>query len=142
MNGIEAVAVEGNVLAYIIRSDAKPAATGFITGDESSFQAGFVVYPRGGEVQPHVHLPVERNVLGTAEFILVRSGRCLVDVYSDERAVIATRELGPGDAILTLAGGHGFRMTEDTVLLEVKQGPFMPGRDKERFERHTDLTDE
>jgi hypothetical protein len=47
--------------------------------------------------------------------------------------LVATRELGPGDAVLTLAGGHGFRMTEDTVLLELKQGPFLAGRDKERF---------
>jgi hypothetical protein len=138
VNGIETLEVDGNVLGFVIRAGATPTSTGFITGDDANLQAGFVVYPRGGAVQPHVHLPVERSVIGTAEFILVRSGRCFVDVYSDQREIVATRELGPGDAILSLAGGHGFRMSEDTVLLELKQGPFLPGLDKERFERPGD----
>ena len=48
-------------------------------------------------------------------------------------ALVATRELLPGDIMLMVGGGHGFRMLEDTVLLEVKQGPYTGLDEKERF---------
>jgi hypothetical protein len=35
--------------------------------------------------------------------------------------------------MIMVGGGHGFRMTEDTVLLEVKQGPYPGVQEKERF---------
>jgi hypothetical protein len=40
--------------------------------------------------------------------------------------------LGPGDLAVLLDGGHAFEMLEDTVLLEVKPGPF-GGADDKRF---------
>ena len=83
-----------------------------------------MVYPAGGRVDAHVHLPVVRPVVGTSELLVVRSGRCFVDIYADDRRLVASRELGPGDAVLSVGGGHGFRMIEDTVLFEIKQGPY------------------
>jgi hypothetical protein len=32
-----------------------------------------------------------------------------------------------------VGGGHGFRIKEDTVLLEIKQGPYLGVDDKELF---------
>jgi hypothetical protein len=78
-------------------------------------------------------LPITRQVQGTNEVVMVRSGDCEVDIYDDRRVFVASRRLVKGDVILLLGGGHGFRMNEDTVLFEVKQGPYADGRDKERF---------
>jgi hypothetical protein len=65
---------------------------------------------------------------------VVQKGRCEVDVYDDTRTVVATRELEAGDILIAVRGGHGFRVVEDTVLLEIKQGPYPGhGSDKERF---------
>lgn len=135
MIGVEEVRAGSDVLAYVIRSHATAESTTFVTADEATLQTGFVVYPAEGEVTPHVHLPVDRHVIGTSEFLLVRRGSCFVDIYDAERQLVATRELQVGDAVLSLGGGHGFRMTEDTVLLELKQGPFVGGTEKERFSR-------
>ena len=65
--------------------------------------------------------------------IIVRRGRCEIDVYNDERQLVASREIRAGDIMLMVGGGHGFRMLEDTVLLEVKQGPYTGIDEKERF---------
>jgi hypothetical protein len=65
--------------------------------------------------------------------ILVKKGRCLLDIYNDERELVATRELSAGDLMLMVGGGHGFRMLEDTILLEIKQGPYTGVEEKERF---------
>jgi quercetin dioxygenase-like cupin family protein len=92
-----------------------------------------VVYPAGGEIARHTHRPLERHLVGTSEVLVVKAGHCLIDTYNDDRELVATRELHPGDVILMVGGGHGFRMLEDTVFLEIKQGPYTGLEEKERF---------
>lgn len=123
----------GVPLAYVVRAAEDPQQTTFVTPDEANLQVGFVVYPAGGEIARHEHRPIERTIRGTSEVLIVRSGCCELDVYDDARALVATRELRQGDVMVMVGGGHGFRLTEDTVLLEVKQGPYTGPDEKERF---------
>jgi len=120
-------------LAYIIRGDLMPSRTTFLTPPQFKQQVGFVVYPAGGEIQRHVHRPLSRHLVGTSEVLIVRRGRCEIDIYNDDRQLVATRELREGDIMLMVGGGHGFHMLEDTVFLEVKQGPYTGLDEKERF---------
>ena len=133
MEMVEHLTWNRKVLAYIIHGCFIPQSTVFLTPPEFKQQVGFVVYPAGGEIQRHDHRPLERNIIGTSEVLVVKCGRCEIDIYNDERQIVATRELGPGDIMLMVAGGHGFRMLEDTVLLEIKQGPYTGVDEKERF---------
>jgi hypothetical protein len=133
MEPIEHILWNGKPLAYIIRSELNPKKTTFLTPDEFKQQVGFVVYPAGGEIQRHVHVPLERHLVGTSEVLVVRRGRCEIDVYNNERELVATRQLQQGDIMLMVDGGHGFRMLEDTVFLEIKQGPYTGLDEKERF---------
>jgi mannose-6-phosphate isomerase-like protein (cupin superfamily) len=130
---IETIAYEGQDLAYIVHAGARPSETAYVTPPELNLQVGFVVYGKGQEILRHLHLPVERHIVGTMEVLVVRQGRCEVDVYSDARELAATRELRAGDVLIAVAGGHGFRALEDLVLLEVKQGPYPGVAEKERF---------
>ncbi len=130
---LEKIFWEDTCLAYIIRASFLPERTTFLTPPEYKQQVGFVVYPAGGEVKRHVHRPLERHLIGTSEVLLVRQGCCEVDIYNDEKKLVATRELRDGDLILMVSGGHGFRMLDDTVFLEVKQGPYTGIDEKERF---------
>ena len=132
---IEPIATEaGQVLAYVVRGSPMPERTTFLTPPESHLQVGYVVYAAGQEIARHMHLPVERHIVGTAEVLLVQRGACQVDVYADDRRLVQTRELRQGDILIALAGGHAFRLLEDTVLLEVKQGRFVgDAESKERF---------
>lgn len=123
----------GRPLAYIIRAELVPDRTTFVTPNDFKQQLGFVVYPKGGEIARHVHRPLERHIIGTSEVLVVRKGRAEIDIYDEDRTLVATRELGVGDIMLMVGGGHGFRLLEDTVLLEVKQGPYTGVDEKERF---------
>jgi mannose-6-phosphate isomerase-like protein (cupin superfamily) len=124
---------DGQVLAYIARGGSEPGETRFLTPDDCNLQVGHVVYPAGASIVRHMHLPVERQIVGTTEVLIVQRGRCEVDVFSTDRTLVRTFELGAGDILIALGGGHGFRLLEDTVLLEIKQGPYAAGGDKERF---------
>src|SRR5437660_1300120 len=107
---VEHITDRGRPLTYIIRGSFKPEKTTFLTPPDFKQQVGYVVYPAGGEVARHVHKPLERHLVGTSEVLIVRQGRCLMDVYNDERKLVATRELEAGDIMLMVGGGHGFRM--------------------------------
>lgn len=130
---LEPIEADGVILAYVMRWVQPPTETVFPTPADLELQVGFVVYPAGGEAVAHHHRPVPRQINRTCEVVVVKSGRCAVDVYNEDRALVATRELLPGDLVILLAGGHGFRMLEHTVLLEVKQGPYFGLAEKERW---------
>jgi hypothetical protein len=133
MDFCEQIAWMGRTLSYIIRRELVPTTTTFLTPPEFTHQLGFVVYPAGGAVKPHLHRSMERKIKGTSEVLLIKKGRCEIDIYNNKKELVATRELREGDIVLLVDGGHGFRMLEDTVFVEIKQGPYTGIEEKERF---------
>lgn len=132
-NLVEQIEHENQLIAYIVRVEKMPDKTEFITPDNVKQQVGFIIYPKGGEIARHVHVPIERHLVGTSEVLLVRKGLAEVDFYTDDKEFIGTRLLREGDLLLLVNGGHGFRCLEDTVFLEIKQGPYTGLVEKERF---------
>jgi len=130
---VETIKHDGNVLCIIIRARPLPAATTFYTPDEFNLQVGKIVYGAGTEIPRHVHRPVSRAVMGTSEVIIVQKGGAILDIYDDARMPVTSREIGEGDIVALVRGGHGFRLLEDTVLVEVKQGPYSGVQEKDRF---------
>ena len=133
MDAIEIISWDNKPLAYVIRNELLPNTTTFITPPEFKQQVGFVVYPSGGEIAPHLHKPLQRHLTGTSEVLVLRKGRCILDVYNNDKVLVASKELHEGDIMLMVDGGHGFRMLEETVFLEVKQGPYTGIEEKQRF---------
>jgi hypothetical protein len=133
MENIETISDHGKVLCMLIHGSYLPDRTTFLTPPEFKQQVGFVVYPADGQIARHVHRPLERHLTGTSEVLLLKKGRCLIDIYNDDQELMATHELNVGDVMLMVGGGHGFRMLEDTVFLEIKQGPYTGLEEKEKF---------
>lgn len=130
---IEHITWNGQFIATILRRDFRPEQTTFITPDGYYQQTGLVVYPAGGVIKRHVHLPLQRHLVGTPETILVRAGKVEVDLFGLDRTPLGTWVLEAGDLIILAGGGHGFRCLENTILLEVKQGPYTGLKEKEFF---------
>jgi quercetin dioxygenase-like cupin family protein len=130
---VETVEHQGRVLCILVRASPAPTQTEFYTPNDYNLQLGNIVYPAGGTIPRHSHRPVTRTVSGTSEVLVVQRGKMLIDLYDDEKKLVATREMTAGDAIALVSGGHGFRLLEDTVLLEVKQGPYSGIQEKDRF---------
>ena len=124
---------DGDLLAYIIRASFSSDITSFVTPPEHNFQVGFVVHPQGAEIQSHLHRTIDRHISNTSEVLVVRKGNCEIDVFDNQKRLVETLQMTPGDVMVMISGGHGFRMLEDTVLLEIKQGPYIGIEEKERF---------
>jgi quercetin dioxygenase-like cupin family protein len=130
---IEQITWNGTLLAIILKSGALEEKTSFLTPSEINLQVGTVACPAGQSIARHVHIPLERRLRGTSEVIIVRKGACQAEIFNDHRETVATRRLETGDIVILLSGGHGFQATEDTVFLEIKQGPYIGLEEKERF---------
>ena len=132
-DAIEIITAHGQILCYVIRGKTQPEKTTFITPPEDKQQVGFIVYPKDGIIARHIHRPLERHIKGMAEVLVVRIGHCQIEVYDEQENLVAVRDLYQNDVVLMVGGGHGFRIKEDTVLLEIKQGPYLGVDDKELF---------
>ena len=70
----------------------------------------------------------------TTETLFVKEGKLEYQIFDNVRSLISNGILEKGDIITLLNGGHGFKIIEDVILIEVKQGPFISTEiDKERF---------
>ncbi len=121
-------------IAIIIAAEYRAEGIQFFTSDVFSQQLAYMNRPSGYVIPPHVHNPVQRDVVWTQEVLFVRSGRMRVDFYTDGRHYLESRIVKTGDVVMLVAGGHGFEMLEPTELIEVKQGPYSGDHDKTRFE--------
>ncbi len=120
-------------IATIIRREYMPETTTFISPDSYYQQLGFVVYPKEGMVTRHSHLPLQRHLVGTPETLMIRKGSADVELYALDKSYQGTWSLREGDMIQLVAGGHCFKCTEDTIFLEIKQGPYTGLIEKEQF---------
>ncbi len=121
-------------IALIIRSEYDEPGIRFFTPDNFSQQLACMSHPKGKKIAPHVHNPINRQVLYTQEVLIIRRGCVRVNFYSSRKEYLESRDLIPGDVILLCGGGHSFEMLEETSMIEVKQGPYAGEHDKTRFD--------
>jgi hypothetical protein len=120
-------------IAGIVRSSFAPSGVSFVTPDDFGLQVAVMSRGSGFEIPSHAHLPVPRALVGTQEVLLIRSGRLRADLYSPTKEYLCSVELEAGDLIILNTGGHGFVASSDCLFVEVKQGPFVEGKDKVVF---------
>ena len=104
------------------------------TSNNFSQQLGYMNRPKNYVIAPHLHNYVSRNINFTKEVLFIKSGKVRVDFYDDDKNYYESHILSTGDVILLAYGGHGFKMLEPTEMIEVKQGPYIENKDKNRFE--------
>lgn len=123
----------GDLIALIIDTvrDFKPGVH-FISDPAWPLQIGLLAHRGGHAVPAHRHF--ERENAGktmTQEFLLVVSGEMEVDFYDAEGALFRSETLFPGQALLQIRGGHGFRFPVSSQILELKIGPYL-GLDQDK----------
>lgn len=121
------------LLSIIIRKEFQKDGIEFFTNDNDSQQLGYMQRPKDYVIPPHRHNLVPREVHLTQEVLLIKSGKVRVDFFDNEQQYIKSTILHPGDVILLSDGGHGFKMLEQSEIIEVKQGPYCGEQDKIRF---------
>jgi hypothetical protein len=132
---VEFVRSDGIVIGIIIKNGYRLDGDKieFVTPNDYSLQVGYMCRPNGYKVVPHSHNSVKRETTGTQEVLFIKEGKIKIDFFSFDRQYLESRILAGGDLVFLAGAGHGITVLEDATIVEVKNGPFVPGSDKERF---------
>lgn len=121
----------GIIYAHIIAASDTVDGIRFVTNDDDSQQLAIMGRPAGHVIRPHVHEKKTRTITDLPETLFIRRGRVRLDILRPDGSLVSDCELGAGDVVLLLRGGHGLTILEDADIVEVKQGPYMGGTDKQ-----------
>ena len=122
---------KGAIIAIIIRAKERPKGVKFFTPPDFSQQVGLLRHKKGSVVRPHVHKMIKRKVEITQEVLCIKKGRIALYLYDEKGRKIATRVLKNGDTVILASAGHGIKVLEESLILEIKQGPYAGADDKE-----------
>ncbi len=132
--GLEYLFHEGELYAIVLRGDYKGDSVTFFTPESFSQQLGYLPHKKGDIVKPHVHRTTTNAVQHTQEVLIVKKGRVRVDFFDNARRPVFSEIVKSGDTIMICAAGHGFEFLADTVMIEIKQGPYVGILDKVRLD--------
>lgn len=131
---VERIYCREELVAIIIRNDFDKDGIEFVTPGDFSQQMAYMHHREGHQIIPHFHNEVKRTVHYTQETLVIKKGKVKVNFYDSDRMYQKDTVLEEGDVILLAGGGHGFEILEETVMIEIKQGPYAGDADKTRFE--------
>lgn len=130
---LEYITYDNETYAIIIRNNYHADGIKFFTDGEYSQQMAYMHHPKGKLIDAHVHNHEMRNVIQTQEVLILKKGKLRVDFYTQEKIYWGSKIVEAGDVILLAYGGHGFEVLEEVEMIEIKQGPYLGDKDKERF---------
>ena len=137
-NFIEYIRNKDSILAIIVRESFSKKGIEFFTPDNYAQQVGYMRRPKGYCIKPHIHYQIPRTVSTLQEVLLIKKGKVRVDFYDAKKEYLISEILLKGDLIILVSCGHGFSMLEESEIIEVKQGPYMEEKDKEKFDSISD----
>ena len=72
----------------------------------------------------HKHKSFERKIYKTQEAWFLYEGKIVAEFFDIDNKKVAERVFKKGDLISIFNGGHCFQITENSIFLEFKNGPY------------------
>ena len=123
--------------ALIIKKKRRFIKSGvdFLTKDQDLLQLGFINHKKNHHIKSHIHLKKPRIINYCTEVLLIEKGKVKIKFFDNNNSDIKKDKiLNKGDIIILFQGGHGFKILEKTQIIEIKQGPYVEGKDKKIIE--------
>jgi|TARA_Y100000389_G_C17449034_1_gene513475 hypothetical protein len=79
---------------------------------------------KGFQIKPHKHKSFERKIYKTQEAWFLYEGKIVAEFFDIDNKKVAERVFKKGDLISIFNGGHCFQITENSIFLEFKNGPY------------------
>ena len=123
----------GDLLAFIVNANKNEQAKNFYTENNLDMQVASFNLKKGENIDRHYHYKQNRNIQTTSEVIYVQEGNLEIEIYDNEKNFVDKLSAFEGMIIIIFDGGHAINIIEDSKFIEIKQGPYDPENDKERF---------
>ncbi|MBJ23439.1 MAG: hypothetical protein CMB64_02100 [Euryarchaeota archaeon] len=120
--------INGELLHMVHRLEDMVKSRIDVISDDNFLQLAVMKMEEGKTFRPHRHIYKEVSydkAIAQESWVVIR-GKVKVFMYDIEGSeILAEPILGPGDASITLKGGHTFEILEDdTIAYEYKTGPY------------------
>ena len=110
-----------NIKEYIGKEEST-----FFTEPDESLQIGSLAFKKGVAIEPHIHRKKKsESVYPVSEMLLILYGILEADIYDESKTLIKTVTLSLGDMLISKRGGHGYRIIENTKLLDIRSGKYI-----------------
>ncbi len=129
----ERIEIDGELCAVILSINERAATTEFYTDPSLLLQVGQIAINPERSIQRHRHNLIERKTFGTNEVLVILQGSLDMELYGSRESVKEKRTLLEGQVVILCGGGHAFESSENCLVLEIKNGPFVFDNDKEYF---------
>ena len=137
-NSIIEIRNRKTLYALIIKKKRKFIKKGvdFLTKDKDLLQLGFINHKKNHHIKSHIHLKKPRVINYCTEVLLIEKGKVKIKFFDNKNSDIKKDKiLNKGDIIILFQGGHGFKFLKKTQIIEIKQGPYVEGKDKKIIEK-------
>lgn len=124
---------ENKLLAIVVKKNTSKKDKDFHTDHSSEFQLASFNLKKDEIIQRHYHEKQERKIFSTNEVIVLQSGKMMLTIYDLNLEKIEDILIESGDMVALFDGGHEIKILEDSIFIEVKQGPYFEQKDKKRF---------
>lgn len=123
------------LLHFIIRKNRIKVDRYDAICDKERLQLAVINMNEGKTFKAHKHNDHIITHEGRAQEIwVIITGKVAASYYDEDGAYLDTHPLNPGDLTCTLYGGHNYEaMTDDTLVYEIKSGPYFGQEHDKKF---------
>ena len=107
----------------------------FASPNNFTKQVGILNFPKNHFIRPHKHTRYLRKIYRTSEVLFVKKGKLRVDFYNNQKKYLFSKIVEKDNIIILNEGSHGFKILQNSSIIEIKQGPFIKILDKTRFNK-------
>lgn len=125
---------ENKLYAFVCSLNELKDGLEFFSDDSDYIQIGTWKYKKNSATVPHYHIEHEKPSKLTQEVVFVYKGSLKCKVFTKEGRLIEEVDLKEGELIVQLYGAHEYITNEDSIILEIKNGPYFgPEIDRKRI---------
>jgi hypothetical protein len=132
---IKEINFENQLYAFVWSLNDVNEGLEFLSDDSDFIQLGTWNYKKNFSTAPHYHLEHDKPANLTQEVVLVHKGSVKCRIFTKEGNFIDEVDINEGELIVQIYGVHEYIMNEDSIVLEIKNGPsYGPEVDRKRID--------
>ena len=132
---IKEITFENQLYAFVCSLNDVNKGLAFLSDDSDFIQLGTWNYEKNFSTVPHYHLEHDKPSNLTQEVVLVHKGSVKCRLFTKEGNYVDEVDINEGELIVQIYGVHEYIMNEDSIVLEIKNGPYYgPEIDRKRIE--------
>jgi len=132
---IKEISFENQLYAFVCSLNDVSKGLEFLSDDSDFIQLGTWNYEKNFSTVPHYHLEHDKPSNLTQEVVLVHKGSVKCRLFTKEGNYVDEVDINEGELIVQIYGVHEYIMNEDSIVLEIKNGPYYgPEVDRKRID--------